>query len=129
FASGAGPLRTFFTVTLPLLRPSLLYGGAVVSLLGLGQFTAPLLLGRGAGVDVISTELFRLTQEPPLDRGVGAALGLPLIVAGAIITLLQRKGLGYEGRFIAAGGKGMERSSQTKRWPLVIVAAYFLLST
>ena len=47
--SGSRGLGVFFRVTLPLLRPVLVYGGGVALLLGLGQFTGPLLLGRNAG--------------------------------------------------------------------------------
>ena len=50
--AGSSQLGVFFRVTLPLLRPTLLYGGGVALLLGLGQFTGPLLLGRTAGIDV-----------------------------------------------------------------------------
>mgnify|MGYP007014896410 CR=1 FL=1 len=39
--------------------------GGVVALLALGQFTAPLLLGRTKGIDVITTQLYRLTGAPP----------------------------------------------------------------
>ena len=48
--SGSRGLGVFFRVILPLLRPLLVYGGGVALLLGLGQFTGPLLLGRNAGI-------------------------------------------------------------------------------
>ena len=54
--AGSSTWGVFFKVTLPLLRPTLIYGGGVALLLGLGQFTAPLLLGRNGGIDVITTE-------------------------------------------------------------------------
>ena len=47
--SGSSRLGVFFKIVLPLLRPSLIYGGGVALLLGLGQFTAPLLLGTSPG--------------------------------------------------------------------------------
>ena len=47
--AGSSRAGVFFKVVLPLLRPSLVYGGGVALLLGLGQFTAPLLLGRNSG--------------------------------------------------------------------------------
>ena len=56
----------FFRVTLPLLRPTLLYGGGVALLLGLGQFTGPLLLGRTAGIDVVTTEIYRDMSQTPV---------------------------------------------------------------
>ena len=56
--SGSRPLGVFFRVTLPLLRPVLVYGGGVALLLGLGQFTGPLLLGRQAGISVLTTDMY-----------------------------------------------------------------------
>ncbi|MGH2579055.1 MAG: ABC transporter permease, partial [Actinomycetota bacterium] len=55
--SGSRSLGVFFRITLPLLRPVLVYGGGVALLLGLGQFTGPLLLGRNAGITVLTTQM------------------------------------------------------------------------
>ena len=56
--SGSRGLGVFFRITLPLLRPVLVYGGGVALLLGLGQFTGPLLLGRNAGITVLTTQMY-----------------------------------------------------------------------
>ena len=61
-ASGSSTVGVFFRIVLPLLRPSLVYGGGVALLLGLGQFTGPLLLGSNTGVKVLTTEMFRLVS-------------------------------------------------------------------
>ena len=89
-ACGASPLRRLFTITLPLLRPSIISAAGLVFLLGLGQFTAPLLLGRTAKIDVLTTEMFHLTSRYPIDFGLGAALWTTLAggAAGALLTLL-----------------------------------------
>ena len=80
--SGSSSTAVFFKVTLPLLRPVLLYGGGVALLLGLGQFTAPLLLGRNAGIDVLTTDMYRSVSQSPIDYSVAAAIGSPLILIG-----------------------------------------------
>ena len=59
--SGSSQLGVFFRVILPLLRPVIVYGGGVALLLGLGQFTGPLLLGRNAGINVLTTDM----SSPP----------------------------------------------------------------
>ncbi|MDA6565704.1 ABC transporter permease subunit, partial [Escherichia coli] len=61
--SGSSTLGVFFRVVLPLLRPSLVYGGGIALLLGLGQFTGPLLLGQISGVKVLTTEMYRRVSE------------------------------------------------------------------
>src|SRR5215208_8420381 len=58
YVGGSGRIGVFFRVILPLLRPSLVYGTGVALLLGLGQFTAPLLLGRSRNISVLATDMF-----------------------------------------------------------------------
>ncbi|HUF99079.1 MAG TPA: ABC transporter permease subunit, partial [Ilumatobacter sp.] len=57
-SSGSRSVGVFFKVILPLLRPTLVYGGGVALLLGLGQFTGPLLLGRNTGITVLTTQMY-----------------------------------------------------------------------
>ena len=85
--SGSSSTAVFFKVTLPLLRPVLLYGGGVALLLGLGQFTAPLLLGRNAGIDVLTTDMYRSVSQSPIDYSVAAAIGSPLILIGIVVVV------------------------------------------
>ena len=97
-ACGAGPFRRLFTITLPLLRPSILFASSVVFLLGLGQFTVPLLLGRTERINVLTTEMFNLTLQAPVDYGLGAALGSPILLAGVVLLVISRNGcLGSNG--------------------------------
>lgn len=128
-ASGSTPWRTLFTITLPMLRPAILYGGGIVVLLGLGQFNAPLLLGRRHGIDVLSTELYRNSQGLPIDRGVGAALGIPLLLAGALVIFAQKRGLRRQHRFHTTGAKGADGSATAKRWPAAIILLYLTITT
>lgn len=103
--SGSSSWGVFFRVILPLLRPTLLYGGGVALLLGLGQFTAPLLLGQNAGVQVITTEMYREVSQTPVQFGVAAALGSPLLLFGIAIVAVQKILLGDQKRFVTHGGK------------------------
>lgn len=125
--SGARPVRAFFGIVLPLLRPHIFYGAAIVLLLGLGQFTAPLLLGRQDGIAVLSTEMYRISREGTGDYGLAAAYGSPLILAGAIIVLLQTKVLGNITRFATkeGGQDGNVRSRQLA--PVLTLVGFFLI--
>src|SRR4051812_2364759 len=98
--SGSSAAGVFFRVTLPLLRPTLVYGGFVALLLGLGQFTAPLLLGRTNGVDVLTTDMYVALAQSPIDFGAAAAIGSPLLVFGLAVVLLQKVILGDHSRFV-----------------------------
>jgi iron(III) transport system permease protein len=99
-ANGAGPLRTLFTITLPLLRPVFVYATLVVLLLSLGQFSGPLMLGRREGLDVVTTEMYLLTRETPVNYALGAAYATPLLIFAALLVWIQHKAVGDRDRFV-----------------------------
>jgi iron(III) transport system permease protein len=127
--SGSGSLRAFMTVTLPLLRPSLIYAAGVVLLLGLGQFTAPLLLGGTGGVQVLTTEMYRQVSRTPVEYGAAAALGSPLLIAGFIVVVTQKRLLGGESRFITHTGKGFRNEAEPSVFAVVVIVVYALISS
>lgn len=127
--SGSGSLKTFFTVTLPLLRPSLTYAAGVVLLLGLGQFTAPLLLGATGGVHVLTTEMYRQVSQTPVEYGAAAALGSPLLIVGLIVVLTQKRLLGGESRFVTHTGKGFRSDARPSIFAVVVIIFYALISS
>jgi iron(III) transport system permease protein len=128
-ACGASPVMRFFTITLPLLRPSIVFSSGVVFLLGLGQFTAPLLLGRTAKIDVLTTELFYLTERYPIDFSLGAALGTPILALGLIVVMAQRLALGEQRRFVIVSARSKYNLRETRWWSAVVIGLYFLLTT
>ncbi|MFD4351201.1 ABC transporter permease [Nocardia sp. NPDC058518] len=121
--SGASAFRSFITITLPLLRPSLVASLVVAFLLGLGQFTAPLLLGSADGIDVLTTEIFHIREKFPIDYAATAALGLPLLVLGIGSILLQRAVIGDQRRYVTQGVGGSV-SVQPSRWAFAAVVGY-----
>lgn len=127
--SGAGPMRRFFTITLPLLRPSIVHAAGIVFLLGMGQFTVPLLLGRNQGVDVLTTEMYRLTLTYPIDYPLGAALGSPLLIAGLLLIILQRVIIGDQRRFVVVSARSRNDVRKPRRGSAVVILTYFVLST
>jgi len=121
--SGASPTRAFIGTVLPLLRPSLLYGGAIALLLGLGQFTAPLLLGTRRGVTVLSTEVYRVAGASS-DYAIGGALAAPLLVIGIIVILVQRRLLSDQERYATDISKGSREVGRTS-WTAAVALALF----
>jgi iron(III) transport system permease protein len=126
--SGAGGVRTFLTITLPLLRPSLLAGTVVAFLLGLGQFTAPLLLGSRNGIDVLTTELFKLREHYPIDNGTIAAIGLPLLALGIVALIFQRVALGDQRKYVTQTGGSGGVTEKASVWALILVVFYALFA-
>ena len=127
--SGASPLRRLFTVTLPLLRPSIIFSGGMVFLLGLGQLTAPLLLGRTLNVDVLTTEMFHLAEVYPVDFGLGAALGFPILVVGLVGVIAQKAMLGEQRRYVVVSARSRYQARNTNWWSAAVIGLFGLVTT
>jgi iron(III) transport system permease protein len=127
--SGSSQIGVFFKVTLPLLRPTLLYGGGVALLLGLGQFTAPLLLGRTAGIDVITTQIYADMSQTPVQYGSAAALGSTLLVFGVVVVSMQKVMLRNRKRFVTHGGKAFRSPGRPSKLAAVALCGYTFIAT
>jgi ABC-type spermidine/putrescine transport system permease subunit I len=74
---GAGPLRAFYEVTLPLSLPGISAGSILVFILAVGSFMAPALLGGPANIMVANL----------ISQTFGAQFNWPLASAMAIVYL------------------------------------------
>ena len=129
YVNGSSPAGVFFRVILPLLRPALVYGTGVSLLLGLGQFTAPLLLGRTENISVLTTEMYFATAQIEPAYGVAAALGSPLLVFGIVVLFVNRVLLGDPSRFVTHGGKGGFRRTARRSWLGVTTIVVYTLAS
>ncbi len=92
-ASGAGPVQTLRTVTLPLLRPTLLGAAGLVFISSANSFGIPAVLGIPTGFHTITTRIyqdFAFSAEPAaFARAVGLAAGLA-VGAVTVVTMVDR---------------------------------------
>lgn len=107
--AGSTGHATFLRIVLPMLRPALVYSAGLSLLLGLGQFTYPLLLGTQPGIRVLTTEIYARTQTFPVDHGLAAAYSFPLVIFGLLVVIGQRLALGNPFRFVTLSGKNQRR--------------------
>ena len=86
---GAGPVRTFWRVTLPLTLPGVAAGGVFVFVLSIGNFVTPALLGGGRFqmVGNLVYDQFLTANDWPF----GAALGMALIATMIVLLLVQAR--------------------------------------
>ena len=65
--SGRGILRTFGSVTVPLVRPAVISAFLLAIIGGVGAFEFPFIIGTPGGVHVLSTEVYYYAQQrvPP----------------------------------------------------------------
>jgi len=82
---GASPLRSFWTVFVPLAMPGLLTGALIVFILCLGFYITPAVLGGGKVIMVSS----RIANDIEIffNWGAASALGVVLLVVTALIIL------------------------------------------
>jgi iron(III) transport system permease protein len=123
--SGASERQVFFNITLPMIRPALIYSSGVALLLGLGQFAVPLLLGRNQQINVLTTEMYLLREHYPVNYGLAALLGTPLLVAGLLILFAQQRGLGDARRFVTLSGRSAGHVRAEGGWLSYLTIAVF----
>jgi iron(III) transport system permease protein len=88
---GRRPLAVLATVTLPLARPGIAAGAALVFLSAMKELPATLLL-RPIGFDTLATEIWSLTSVAAYSRAAVPALTL-VLVSAPFVALLLREGL------------------------------------
>jgi multiple sugar transport system permease protein len=87
---GAGPWRRFRSVTLPLLRPTLLLGAVLTGVGYLQFFEEPFVMTKGGPLDhTLSTAFFTYRQFGFGNYGYAAAASYLLFLAIVVLTLVQ----------------------------------------
>ena len=98
---GAGRLQVARTITLPMVLPAI--------------------LALPAGFHTVTTQMWSFFQYPPRAE-LAAAFSIPLLLATALLLLVQKKLLGRRG-YAAVGGKGGQRRIiRLGRWRLPALA-------
>ncbi|MEU2060297.1 sugar ABC transporter permease [Streptomyces sp. NPDC013455] len=88
---GAGPVTVFFRITLPLLRPSLLFVCVTQFLTGLQSFALIIVMtkgGPGDATDVAALEMYRQAFSYG-DWGTASAAAFVLFTVVLLVTLVQ----------------------------------------
>lgn len=91
---GAGPVRRFFQVTLPLLSPTLFFAVVVGSIFAFQTFGQIDILTNGGPLDRTTTltyAVYKAVTKGVPDQGKGAILSLALFAITFVLTLLQMR--------------------------------------
>ncbi|KPP87358.1 MAG: iron(III) transport system permease protein [Rhodobacteraceae bacterium HLUCCA08] len=99
---GARPLRTFSTVTWPLLRPGIAATFLLAFIESLADFGNPIVLG--GGYDVLSTRIFFAVVGARYDLGNAATLAMILLALTLIAFRAQTRWLG-RANYVTVTGK------------------------
>lgn len=130
-SAGANPLRVVRSITLPLMRPAIIYSVLLTFVGGLEMLSIPLVFGWPAGLEFFTTFLMRETMgsaEP--DYGLLGAAAITLLVLVATLVLLQQRLLKDRQRFITVRGKAQRPKPidiGAWRWAVFAMFAAYLL--
>jgi iron(III) transport system permease protein len=103
---GANPLKALWLITIPLIRPAILYSLLLTLVSGVELLSIPLVLGEPNQIDVLSTYLYRTALISGLtDYGSLAVVALLVVIFVTILVTLQNKLTQQEKRFVTVGGK------------------------
>jgi putative spermidine/putrescine transport system permease protein len=99
---GAGPIRSFRRVFLPMSMPGVLAGGMLVFVLALGYFITPALLGGPKSEMLGQLIVNQVTLQ--LDWGLGSAMAMILTVITLVVLLLASRFVRVQDVFGARAG-------------------------
>ena len=130
--SGAGPLRTVLTVTLPLMMPSIVAAGLLVFVSAASCYGIPSIIGAAAPgqIDTVTTRIIDYVH-------VGSADGLSDATALAVSLMIIANLVLYVSTFVCGRRQHITVSGKSTRpnvvelgrwrWPLTILVALFAL--
>ena len=86
---GASPVRTFFLITLPLIRPGLLCGWLFAFIVSFGELNTALFL-TGPGVTTLPIEIFAYLQFQGSQLVIAAASTLQICLIIVLVLTIER---------------------------------------
>lgn len=98
---GAGPLRAFWSVTVPAVRPATVLVVLLSTIIGANLFTEPYLLTGGGGPNGASTSPVLLMYQRGIEQNspdLAAAIGIVLVLLVLAVAWLQRRFVGGDER-------------------------------
>lgn len=126
--SGAGTVRTFFSITLRLMLPAALAVSLLIFIRGIEDFEVPALLGIPAGIYVLSTEIYLSVRRPPTDFNLAATISMFYLLVALGGLYLYFKSTRITERFAVITGKGFQpRIIRLGRWRLPAMISALLL--
>lgn len=128
--SGAGPAQVLAKITLPLMRPAIIFCIIMNVVTSLESFAIPLVLGGPHGIDLIASYIFRagFSAITP-NYTLVAAAAVCLVAVISMMTILQLMLLQKMSRFTTVVGKVARQNKfdlGSARWPMFGVFAIYI---
>lgn len=132
-SSGARHLRTILRVTLPVLRPALISGLALTSVMVASEFETPVLIGRPGNVLTYMSELYSSVGSAAAPNyDLASARAMVYLVFTSLLLIWYVRSTRVESRFTLVGGRGQSAARMSTgpyRWLLAaFVVLYFVVA-
>jgi len=124
---GAGALRRWLRINLPLLAPALCAGGLIIFAEAVSDYGTAATIAQQAGFNLVTYELYAAINNSPVDFALSAALSCLLVVAIAAALLLQTRVLRARSYQVITGRTRRARPAALGRWRLALLALLALL--
>ncbi|MCF3932637.1 iron ABC transporter permease [Acuticoccus sp. M5D2P5] len=130
---GASPFRILTRITLPLMRPAIIFGVIMNFVIAIEMLSIPLVFGGPLQIELFTTYLYHevFGQTTP-DYGLVAAASLVLLLLVVGLMVLQGRLMRNNQRFVTVGGKASRpRRFTLGRWRWVafgVLLAYVVLA-
>jgi iron(III) transport system permease protein len=120
--NGSGVFKTFTTVSVPIVRPAILLSMLLASVLAIGIYSIPAIVGSTAKIPTLSVHLVRLLNgefPPRIDQA--AVISVLLIAIFGALWIFQQR-LNAFGRHAQIGGQGVKSASILLSRPAQFIA-------
>ena len=128
--AGASPLRILLRITLPIMRPALIFALIMNLVNALETLAIPLIIGGPVGIKLLTTLIYDKSFEGAglPQYGLVSALAFALMALVGVLFFLQRLALRQSHRFVSVGSKSVRpRTLPLGRWKwpaFVLVSLY-----
>jgi len=131
---GAGPFTALLAVTVPMMRPAMIYSAVLNFVIGIEMLAIPLLFGAPNGINTVTTFLYDrgINAAVKPDYGIVGAAALILLLVVAFLVWLQGFLMKGSGRFVTVRGKASRPSTLDLgawRWAAFAVVSAYLVFT
>ena len=125
--SGASPLKTLFTVTLPMMMPSLIGGALLVFISAASCYGIPSIVGIPGNVNTVTTRIVEYNGQSQVKMNDATALAVFLMAVALIVLFISDVVLARK-QYITVSGKSVRPSIvDLRRWriPLTVMVSLF----
>ncbi|UOD35843.1 iron ABC transporter permease [Deferribacteraceae bacterium V6Fe1] len=126
--SGASNTKTFFKITLPVLRPAIMASFILVIVRSLASFAVPSVIGMPGRIYVLSTHIYRVVSSGfSADYGMAAAIGMSALAASIVLIYIYRYLVSETSKFVTISSRGFKPvliSLKNYKYPLFFLVGF-----